>query len=331
MWAFEASAAVRSTPLVVAAGRRRRHRLLRRRPRAGVRGGRQDRRAEVEDQGRGSPRRHHHRRRVVRQRPRVRAGGVDGGSLGRDPDLSVLHLPRQRPGARRGHRASRSGRPTRFRKRRSRPAAARRGTQLFGPSGAGVWGAPALDAARNRVYIATGDSYSQPAARVERRDHGAGDGHRPDRVGAPDARGRRLDDGVLRSRHGGQGELSGEGRSRLRLRRGARARHARRRAPSGRGRAEVGHAARRQRRERRAGVEHARRRGRHSRRHRVGLRHRRPFGVRLAVERVREEARRGGRSGEREPRRWQAALDRAAERRHLRDPHRAATPGSPPR
>ena len=40
-----------------------------------------------------------------------------------------------------------------------------RGTQLHGPSGAGVWGAPALDAARNRVYIATGDSYSQPAAR----------------------------------------------------------------------------------------------------------------------------------------------------------------------
>ena len=40
-----------------------------------------------------------------------------------------------------------------------------RGTQLFGPSGAGVWGAPALDPARNRVYVATGDSYSQPAAR----------------------------------------------------------------------------------------------------------------------------------------------------------------------
>ena len=36
--------------------------------------------------------------------------------------------------------------------------------QLFGPSGAGVWGAPALDAARNRVYVATGDAYSQPAA-----------------------------------------------------------------------------------------------------------------------------------------------------------------------
>jgi polyvinyl alcohol dehydrogenase (cytochrome) len=39
-----------------------------------------------------------------------------------------------------------------------------RGVQLFGPSGAGVWGAPSLDASRNRVYVATGDSYSQPAA-----------------------------------------------------------------------------------------------------------------------------------------------------------------------
>jgi polyvinyl alcohol dehydrogenase (cytochrome) len=39
-----------------------------------------------------------------------------------------------------------------------------RGVQQFGPSGAGVWGAPALDPERNRVYVATGDAYSQPAA-----------------------------------------------------------------------------------------------------------------------------------------------------------------------
>jgi polyvinyl alcohol dehydrogenase (cytochrome) len=39
-----------------------------------------------------------------------------------------------------------------------------RGVQLFGPSGAGVWSAPAVDAARNRVYVTTGDAYSQPAA-----------------------------------------------------------------------------------------------------------------------------------------------------------------------
>jgi polyvinyl alcohol dehydrogenase (cytochrome) len=41
-----------------------------------------------------------------------------------------------------------------------------RGTQLHGPSGGGVWSTPALEPARNRMYIATGDAYSQPAART---------------------------------------------------------------------------------------------------------------------------------------------------------------------
>jgi polyvinyl alcohol dehydrogenase (cytochrome) len=39
-----------------------------------------------------------------------------------------------------------------------------RGTQLWAPSGAAVWSAPALDPERNRLYITTGDSYSNPAA-----------------------------------------------------------------------------------------------------------------------------------------------------------------------
>ena len=38
------------------------------------------------------------------------------------------------------------------------------GTQLYAPSGAAVWSAPALDPERNRLYITTGDSYSSPAA-----------------------------------------------------------------------------------------------------------------------------------------------------------------------
>jgi polyvinyl alcohol dehydrogenase (cytochrome) len=38
------------------------------------------------------------------------------------------------------------------------------GTQLWGPSGAGIWSAPALDPDRNRLYVTTGDSYSNPAA-----------------------------------------------------------------------------------------------------------------------------------------------------------------------
>jgi polyvinyl alcohol dehydrogenase (cytochrome) len=37
------------------------------------------------------------------------------------------------------------------------------GTQLYGPSGAGVWSAPTIDAQTQRLYVATGDSYSDPA------------------------------------------------------------------------------------------------------------------------------------------------------------------------
>ena len=39
----------------------------------------------------------------------------------------------------------------------------RAGTQLWGPSGAGVWNAPAIDVKRNLLYIGTGNNYSPPA------------------------------------------------------------------------------------------------------------------------------------------------------------------------
>lgn len=38
------------------------------------------------------------------------------------------------------------------------------GTQLWGPSGAGVWNAPTVDAKRGMIYFATGDAYTAPAA-----------------------------------------------------------------------------------------------------------------------------------------------------------------------
>ncbi len=38
------------------------------------------------------------------------------------------------------------------------------GTQLWGPSGAAVWSSPTVDVDRGRVYITTGDAYSDPAA-----------------------------------------------------------------------------------------------------------------------------------------------------------------------
>ena len=36
------------------------------------------------------------------------------------------------------------------------------GIQLYGPSGAGVWSTPTIDEKANRIYIATGDNYSDP-------------------------------------------------------------------------------------------------------------------------------------------------------------------------
>jgi polyvinyl alcohol dehydrogenase (cytochrome) len=40
----------------------------------------------------------------------------------------------------------------------------RAGTQLWGPSGAGIWSTPTLDQKRRCLYAATGDSYSDPVA-----------------------------------------------------------------------------------------------------------------------------------------------------------------------
>lgn len=38
------------------------------------------------------------------------------------------------------------------------------GTALMGPSGAGIWSAPTIDAKRHQLYVATGDAYSAPVA-----------------------------------------------------------------------------------------------------------------------------------------------------------------------
>ena len=38
------------------------------------------------------------------------------------------------------------------------------GTQMYGPSGAGIWTSPTLDIQHHRIYAATGDNYSDPAA-----------------------------------------------------------------------------------------------------------------------------------------------------------------------
>ncbi len=38
----------------------------------------------------------------------------------------------------------------------------KRGNKAIGPSGAGVWSSPTVDAARGRIYVTTGDNYSDP-------------------------------------------------------------------------------------------------------------------------------------------------------------------------
>ncbi len=40
----------------------------------------------------------------------------------------------------------------------------REGAEMFGPSGAPVWGSPTLDLARRRIYVGTGENYSHPAS-----------------------------------------------------------------------------------------------------------------------------------------------------------------------
>jgi len=40
------------------------------------------------------------------------------------------------------------------------------GTQMWGPSGASIWSAPAIDAKRNRLYVGTGDNHSEPETKT---------------------------------------------------------------------------------------------------------------------------------------------------------------------
>ncbi len=61
-----------------------------------------------------------------------------------------------------------------------------RGTQLYGPSGAGVWSAPLLDPDRNRVYVGTGNNYSESSGTRKRRHRRVRDGLRPHGVDPAD-------------------------------------------------------------------------------------------------------------------------------------------------
>jgi polyvinyl alcohol dehydrogenase (cytochrome) len=41
-----------------------------------------------------------------------------------------------------------------------------KGTQLWGPSGGGVWNSPTIDVKRHALYVGTGDAYSEPAGKT---------------------------------------------------------------------------------------------------------------------------------------------------------------------
>lgn len=41
-----------------------------------------------------------------------------------------------------------------------------KGTQLWGPAGAGVWNSPTIDVKRHALYVGTGDSYTDPAPKT---------------------------------------------------------------------------------------------------------------------------------------------------------------------
>jgi polyvinyl alcohol dehydrogenase (cytochrome) len=47
-----------------------------------------------------------------------------------------------------------------------RTGANKQGTPQFGPSGAGIWSAPTIDAKRRVVYVTTGDNYTEPTTKT---------------------------------------------------------------------------------------------------------------------------------------------------------------------
>ena len=111
---------------------------------------------------------------------------------GAHPDVSVLHVPRQRAGARRGvgqadledlHHSRRAAADHAQQPRHAALRSVRR--RRVGRARARCRAQPRLHRHRRRLFAAR--------RAVHRRDHGARDGHREDRLGAPDAGGRCLE------------------------------------------------------------------------------------------------------------------------------------------
>ena len=164
-WSFRADAGVR-TAVSIGEGRRcaRLPRLLRRREGERLRGRRRHRCRGVEGSRRHASRRAGHRRADARRWPSLRPDVVARGIGRRQPELSVLHVSRRR-------RVYDAATGKRLWTSYTIPEKAvplkktSKGTQLWGPAGAGVWSAPSIDLKRRVVYVATGNGYTEPAAR----------------------------------------------------------------------------------------------------------------------------------------------------------------------
>ena len=91
------------------------------------------------------------------------------------------------------------------------------GVQLWGPSGAAVWSSPTVDVPAKRVYVTTGDGYSDPVARDDRCVHRARHGDGTPVVVASADRERLLHDG-MRAAVALERQLPASQRSRSRLR-----------------------------------------------------------------------------------------------------------------
>ena len=113
-----------------------------------------------------------HRRRRITGAPAVYDGrlyvpvqGLSEEGTGGTRRLPVLHVPRQRRGARREHRQVLWKTYT-IDEPKPRGEEQRRACQMWGPAGGGIWSSPTVDAKRSVVYVATGNGYADPPQRL---------------------------------------------------------------------------------------------------------------------------------------------------------------------
>ena len=129
-------------------------------------GGRRDRQAAVEDEGRGFSGRADHRVAGLSQRPRsmCRSPPVKKGRAP-SPDYECCRF-RGSLVALDAATGKQIWKTYTIPEEPDADEEEQVGTQLWGPSGAPVWSSPAIDVRRNALYVTTGDNYSDPPSRM---------------------------------------------------------------------------------------------------------------------------------------------------------------------